>query len=127
MARGDPVEQAMIRLEVRRFATRCDTQEGQIRRADTLREVARLANLPLPYRIAGELESRDLQRRVMQVAEQRAREIIQEQIDGYLRVEREYRDKWKAKLTEDWANLTGPLGHLRAWAQNKLNVAEQTR
>lgn len=127
MARGDPVEHAMIRLELRRFASRCDTQEGQIRRADTLREVARLANIAIPYRIAGEMESRDLQRRVAQIADERAREIIQEQIDNYLRAEQDYRAKWKNKMTEDWPNLTGPLAHLRTWAQNKLNTAEQSR
>lgn len=125
MARGDPVDNAMIRLEVRRFATRCDTQEGLIRRADTLREVGRLASVPAPYRIANELETRDLLRRVVLVAEERAREIIQEQVDNYLRVEPDHRPKWKAKMTDDWTNLTGHLGHLRTWAQNKLNMAEQ--
>lgn len=127
MSRADPTEQALIRLELRRFAARCDTLEGQLRRADTLREVARLAQIAIPYRIAQEIESRDLQWRVQQVAEQRAREIIDEQISVFVRAEPSYREKQRAKMREDWMNLTGVLGHLRNWAQNKLNVAEQNQ
>ncbi|MEW6165429.1 MAG: hypothetical protein AB1642_10240 [Pseudomonadota bacterium] len=125
MARADPAEQALIRLEMRRFASRCDQQEGQIRRADTLREVARLASIAIPYKVANEIESRDFQRRVLQVAEERAREIIDEQISIFVRAEPSYREKQRGKMREDWANLTGVLAHLRNWAQNKLNVAEQ--
>lgn len=125
MARGDPAEKAMIRLEVRRFAARCDMQEGLIRRADTLREVSRLATIVLPYRVAGEYESRDAQQRVLRAAESRAREIIHGQVEAFHKMEREHRDRLKVKMTEDWANLTGPLGHLRTWAQGKLNMAEQ--
>ncbi|HTY98699.1 MAG TPA: hypothetical protein VMB75_02610 [Rhodocyclaceae bacterium] len=127
MARGDPTDTALLRLELRRFASRCDGQEGLIRRADSLREISRLAFMSPPYRIAGELETRDLLRRLSLVAEERAREIVQEQIDGYLRAEPDYRQKFKGKMHDDWANLTGPLAHLRSWAQNKLNLAEQSR
>src|SRR5512135_849894 len=109
MARGDPTDNALIKLELRRFAGRCDGQEGLIRRADSLREISRLAALSAPYRIAGELETRDILRRVSLAAEERAREIIQEQIDGYLRAEPDYRQKFKGKMHDDWANLTGPL------------------
>jgi len=127
MSRADPTEQALIRLELRRFVARCETQEGRLRRADTLREVARLANVNIPYRIAQEIESRDMQRRVQQVAEQRARELIDEQIAVFVRAEPSYREKQRGKMREDWANLTGVLAHLRNWAQNKLNVAEQNQ
>jgi hypothetical protein len=127
MTRGDPAEQAVLRLEARRFATRCDTQAGLIQRADSLREVSRLATVPLPYRLAEDLGSRDAQRRVTQAAEERAREIIQEQIDHCLRAEPERRAIMKSKLAEDWANLTGVLGHLRTWAQGKLAAAQQVR
>jgi hypothetical protein len=114
-------------LELRRFAGRCDGQEGLIRRADSLREISRLASMAAPYRIAGELETRDMLRRLSQAAEERAREIIQEQIDGFLRAEPDYRPKFKGQMHDDWANLTGPLAHLRSWAQNKLTQAEQSR
>lgn len=125
MSRADPTEQALIRLELRRFASRCDQQEGLIRRADSLREVSRLANVAIPYRLTNEYESRDLQRRVLQVAEERAREIIDGQVDVFVRAEESYREKQRGKMREDWSNLTGPLAHLRNWAQNKLNIAEQ--
>jgi hypothetical protein len=127
MTRGDPAEQAVLRLEARRFATRCDTQAGQIQRADSLRELLRLATVPLPYRLAEDLASRDAQRHVTQAAEERAREIIQEQIDHCLRAEPERREIMKNKLAEDWANLTGVLAHLRTWAQGKLVSAQQVR
>lgn len=127
MARGDPTDNALIKLELRRFAGRCDGQEGLIRRADSLREISRLASLTAPFRIAGELETREILRRVSQAAEDRARELIQEQIDGYLRAEPDYRQKFKGKMHDDWANLTGPLAHLRNWAQGKLNMADQSR
>lgn len=127
MARADPTEQALIRLEMRRFASRCDTQEGLIRRADTLREVARLANLSVPYKLAAEYEARDHQRRVTITAEDRARELISEQVEALRRGEDEFREKQRLKMREDWANLTGPLAHLRTWANNRLQVAEQNR
>jgi hypothetical protein len=127
MSRADPAEQAMIRLELRRFASRCDLQEGQIRRADSLREVARLASIALPYKLSNELEARDYQRRVTQTAEERARELIAEQIDLFARSEGDFRDKLHGKIRDDWANLTGVLSHLRNWANSKLLVAEQNR
>jgi hypothetical protein len=127
MARADPTEQALIRLELRRFATRCDMQEGLIRRADTLREVARLATLAIPYKLAAEYEARDYQRRVAITAEDRARELISEQVETFRRGEEEFREKQRLKMREDWANLTGPLAHLRNWANNRLQVAEQNR
>lgn len=125
MARADPAEQALIRLEMRRFSSRCDLQEGQIRRADTLREVARLSNLAIPYKLSAEYEARDLQRRVLLSAEDRARELVAEQVALFIRSEGEFREKLQAKMRDDWANLTGPLSHLRSWANNKLQVAVQ--
>lgn len=125
MVRADPAEQSLIRLEMRRFATRCDTQEGLIRRADTLREIARLANIPVPYKLSHEFEARDHQRRVAQAAEDRARELIEEQVVLYARSDDEFRQKLRSKIRDDWANLTGPLAHLRSWANGRLTTAEQ--
>lgn len=127
MSRSDPTEHALIRLELRRFASRCDMQEGLIQRADSLREVSRLINLALPYKLSAEMEARDLQRRVGQTAEERARQLIAEQIDAFARSEGDFRDKIRSKMREDWSNLTGPLAHLRNWANSKLLVAEQNQ
>ena len=125
MARIDPAEQALIRLELRRFSSRCDLQEGQLRRADSLREVARLSSIALPYKLSGEYEARDLQRRVAMSAEDRARELIAEQIMQFARAEDDFREKLQSKMRDEWANLTGPLSHLRAWANNKLQSVLQ--
>jgi hypothetical protein len=127
MNRSDPAEQALIRLELRRFVSRCDAQEGLIQRADSLREIARLITISIPYKLSNEFEARDLQRKVVQMAEQRARELIAEQIETYIRGEPSFRDKMRSKMRDDWGNLTGALGHLRTWAQNRLNVAEQNQ
>lgn len=127
MNRSDPAEQALIRLELRRFVSRCDAQESLIQRADSLREIARLITISIPYKLSNEFEARDLQRKVVQMAEQRARELIAEQIDTFIRGEPSFRDKMRSKMREDWGNLTGALGHLRTWAQNRLNVAEQNQ
>lgn len=127
MSRADPAEQALIRLELRRFMSRCDAQEGLIQRADSLREISRLITISIPYKLSNEFEARDLQRKIIQVAEQRARELIAEQIDTFIRGESSFRDKMRSKMREDWSNLTGALGHLRTWAQNRLNVAEQNQ
>lgn len=125
MGKADPTEQALIRLELRRYSSRCDQQEGQIRRADALREVGRLASIPLPYKLSDEYQARDCQRRVMQLAEERARELILEQVGLFSRSEGDFRETLRGKMRDDWANLTGPLAHLRTWANSKLTVAEQ--
>jgi hypothetical protein len=127
MARADPAEHAMLRMELRRFTARCDTQEGLLQRADSLREVARLTSIQLPYKLANEIEARDAQRRVAYKAEERARELITEQVDAFRRSEGDFQEKLRGKMREDWANLTGPLSHLRAWANSKLLVAEQNQ
>ena len=127
MARGDPAEQAVLRLEARRFGSRCDMQSALIQRADSLRELARLAIIPLPFRLGEDYASRDAQRRVSLAAEERAREIIREQIDHYLRAEPERQEHLRSKIADDWANLTGALSHLRTWAQGKLMAAQQSQ
>jgi hypothetical protein len=126
MALRDPVDKNLIRMEVRRFATRCDGQIASIERADTLREVSRLAtSMTLPYAISGDYSARDALRVVQTRAEDRARELIQEQIQNFIRAEENLREKQKRAMFDSWANLTGPLGSLRTWAQNKLTAAEQ--
>jgi hypothetical protein len=53
MAIRDPVDKNMQRMEARRFASRCEAQVSSIERADSLREVARLAtSITLPYSLS---------------------------------------------------------------------------
>lgn len=126
MALRDPVDKNLLRMEGRRFASRCDMQVASIERADTLREVSRLAtSIALPYAISGEYEARDALRLVQTRAEDRARELIQEQIQNFARAEENLREKQKRAMFDSWANLTGPLASLRTWAQSKLATAEQ--
>jgi hypothetical protein len=59
-------------------------------------------------------------------AEDRARELIQDQIQHFVRsAEDDHREKQKRAMLDAWANLTGPLAHLRVWAQSRLVAAEQ--
>ena len=126
MALRDPADKNLLRMEGRRFAARCDAQVSSIERADTLREVARLAtSLTLPFAISEDYTARDALRLVQTRAEDRARELIQEQLQNYVRAEEILREKQKRAILDSWANLTGPLGHLRTWAQSKLLAAEQ--
>ena len=119
MALRDPVDKNMLRMEARRFAARCEGQVSLIERADTLREVSRLATLIMvPFSLVEDDTARDGLRLVQTRAEDRARELIQDQIQNFAR-------KLKRTMHDAWTNLTGPLGHLRAWAQNKLLAAEQ--
>ncbi|MCX7164939.1 MAG: hypothetical protein NTV11_01530 [Rhodocyclales bacterium] len=125
MAR-DPVDKNLLRMEGRRFTARCEAQVSSIERADTLREVSRLTtSIVLPSLIAEDYTARDALRLVETRAEDRARELIQEQIQNFTRAEETQREKKKRAMLDAWANLTGPLGHLRTWAQSKLLAAEQ--
>jgi len=127
MALRDPIDRNLLRLEARRFASRCDTQVALIQRADTLHEVSRLANMPLPYSLTEDQTAHDARRLVLNAAEDRARELISEQIAIYLKAEPVAHGKLKRAMLDAWANLTGPLGHLRPWAMSRLTTAEQSR
>lgn len=126
MAFHDPTDKNMLRMEGRRFAGRCEAQVSLIERADTLREVSRLATLiTLPYELSGDYTARDALRLVQTRAEDRARELILAQILNFARAEDNQREKQKRAIFDAWTNLTGPLGSLRTWAQSKLAAAEQ--
>lgn len=127
MARPDPAEQALLRLELRRYATRCDSQERMIERADSLREVVRLASLSIPSSLYSEMPARDAQRKVLQAAENRAKTLIKEHIDAWLKAEPEFREKHRARMDDEWTSLTGVLGHLRPWAVRQLTTADQNQ
>lgn len=126
MALRDPIDRNLLRLEARRFAARCDTQVALIQRADTLREVSRLANISLPYNLIEDQTALDARRLVLNTAEDRAQELISEQIAIFVKAEPVAHDKLKRGMVDAWANLTGPLGHLRPWAVSRLTTAEQS-
>lgn len=126
MALRDPVDKNLLRMEARRFAARCEAQVSLIERADTLREVARLAtSITLPYSISEETTARDALRLTQTRAEDRARELILDQVQNFARAEENQRDKLRRSMLDAWANLTGPLAHLRTWAQSRLAAAQQ--
>ena len=122
---NDPAEKALVRLEVRRFISRCENNEGLVQRADSLRELARLGGVTIPYKITNEVEARNAQRTLLLQVEDRAKELLLEQIAACMKSPDEQRAGLKNKMVEDWANLTGGLSHLRSWAKSKLNQAEQ--
>ncbi len=126
MALRDPADKSLLRMQGRRFALHCEAQVSSIERADTLREVSRLAtSITLPYSVMEDETARDALHLVQMRAEDRARELIEEQIHNFARAEENLREKQKRAMLDAWTNLTGPLGHLRTWAQSKLAAAEQ--
>jgi hypothetical protein len=124
MASSDS-DKAAIRLEVRRFASRCDSNESLLQRADSLREVVRLVGLSIPFRISNEYEARDAHRRLVLSAEERAKELIMDQIAALIRADESQRQSVKNRIADDWSNLTGTLGHLRRWAMAKMAGADR--
>ncbi len=126
MAFNDPADKALIRLEVRRFVARCETNEGSVQRADSLRELSRLAAISVPYKIATEMDAREAQRRLLLIIEDRAKELIGAQLANFVKADEDHRAALRSKMIEEWSNLTGPLSHLRTWANGKLTAAGQT-
>ncbi len=125
MARVEYADRNILRMEARRFAARCDAQEGLIQRADTLREVLRLTSIPMPSSLADDMDSRDAKRKLVRLAEDRAKELIVEQIEKLGRAEDDFRENFRVRMLDDWANLTGPLAHLRPWAKTKMQSFDQ--
>lgn len=122
----DPVDKNLLRMEARRFASRCEGQIASVERADSLRELVRLAGvMHLSYPLSEEAAARDALRLLVRRSEERARELISLQLQNYARVEPYLRDKWRRNLFDSWSNLTGTFAHLRAWAQARLAVVEQ--
>ncbi len=122
----DPVDKNLLRMEARRFASRCEGQIASVERADSLRELVRLAGvIHLSYPLSEEPVAGDALRLLMRRREARARELISLQLRNYARVEPYLRDKWRRNLFDSWSNLTGTFAHLRAWAQAQLALVEQ--
>jgi len=83
--------------------------------------------MPLSYPLSDEPQARDAQRQLQTQAEDRAREIIIDQIKAYERAEESAQSSMLHNMNEAWANLTGSLGHLRTWAVKKLAAANANR
>jgi hypothetical protein len=125
MAQHDPVNRSMLRMEVRRFQTRCEAQEGSIQRADSIREVAALAKISIPFPLTEEPEALDARAQIWRTADEKARELMEELLGRFLKAEPILRDKIKRQIQDEMLQLTGPLNGLRTWAQGKLTAAEQ--
>ncbi|TRZ97997.1 MAG: hypothetical protein D4R84_04410 [Rhodocyclaceae bacterium] len=126
MAIHDTADKVRLRMEVRRFVARCETQVSLIERTDNLRELSRLAtSINLPYVITADYTAHDALRMMQIRAEEKARELIAEDIQNFVRGDEHLRGKLKRSMFDAWTNLTGPLNHLRPWAQSKLTAAEQ--
>lgn len=125
MAFKDPAERALLRFEARRYATRCNNQEGMIERADTLREVCRLTQMPVPATLMEVSEALDARRRLILIAEQRAKALITHQIAAWAKADEQRRSKLQVSMMGDWTNLTGHMGHLRTWAKRQFTLAQQ--
>lgn len=122
----DPVDRNMLRMELRRFQTRCDALEGTIRRADSLRQVARLGGVAIPFLLSEETGALDARAQVRHTAEERAREIISEMLHRLELVEPTARERARYQIEDELLNLTGPLVAIRNWAQGRLAIVQQT-
>ncbi|HPB90279.1 MAG TPA: hypothetical protein PK372_05740 [Rugosibacter sp.] len=122
----DPVDKSLMRMEARRFASRCESQIARIFQTNSLQEAVRLANqIQLSYPLSEESVAREALRNMNLQTGDRLEAIIRQQLQGYARVEPYLRDKWRRSLTDSWSHLTGSFFHLRAWANNRLSVIEQ--
>ncbi len=125
MSQHDPVDRSMLRMELRRFQTRCEAQEGTIRRADTLRAVARLGKIAIPFPLSEEQLAIDARAEVRRAAENRARELLEEWFDRLGKAEPQARDKIRRMIEDELLQLTGYLQALRVWAQGRMQSIEQ--
>lgn len=122
----DPVDKSLMRMEARRFASRCESQIARILQTNSLREAVRLANqIQLSYPLSEESVAREALRDMNLQTGDRLEALIRQQLQSYARVEPYLRDKWRRSLIDSWSHLTGSFFHLRAWANNRLSVIEQ--
>ncbi len=125
MSTRDPVDKSLLRMEVRRFQTRCEAQEGMIARADSLHEVARLATIPIPFPLTDDTAALDARRQVKRQAEERAQILIEEMFGRLAKAESFAQEKQLRSIQEEFLQLTGSLAHLRTWAYARFNSVQQ--
>lgn len=125
MPLNDIFDKRLRQLEVRRFVTQCQTQEPLIRRADTLRDVIRWANISAPYQVTEDYAARDALERIQDIAETRVKEIILGMIGDVLKSEPDIRPGRINQMNDDLTALTGSFRHLRAWGQKTLEIKQQ--
>lgn len=126
MSRYDPTDRNLVRMELRRFQSRCEAQEGTIRRADTIHEVSRLATVIIPFVLAEETDALDMRRQVKLTAEAQARDLFEAMLDQLVKTEPFARDKLRRSMEEEIHLFTGALNALRTWAYARLSAVEQT-
>lgn len=124
MAHYDPISRSMLRMELRRFQTRCEALEGTIRRADSVRRVAHLSKVAIPFVLIEETDALDVRAQIHRTAEEKARELLMDMIGHYQKAEPILRAKLKRQIEDDILQLTGPLNTLRTWAQSRLTAAD---
>jgi hypothetical protein len=125
MSRQDPTDRSLLRMELRRFQARCESQTGSLRRADTIRAVVKLALIPIPFPLSEDDGALTARAQLRRDAEERARELINEQMDQLLKCDPLIRDKVRRGIDDALQQLTGPLSALRVWAQGRLLATEQ--
>ena len=126
MATRDPIDRNLIRMELRRFQNRCEAQEGAIRRADSLREVARLGVIAIPFQIGEETGALDARAQLRRAAEDRARELVEEMLDRLIKAEPSARDKIRRTIDDALLNISGSINAVKPWAHSRLTAVEQT-
>ena len=125
MAFHDPVERRVLQFAERRYRARCDNDERMLERADSMREVSRIANQALPGDLYNSEAALDIRRHLVRAAEERAHAIIHEQLSAWIKAEPEFREKLRHQLEADWQNLTGVLAPLRISANNRFHAVQQ--
>jgi hypothetical protein len=126
MSGKDPIDRSLRRMEMRRFLTRCEAQEGTIQRADTLHEVARLATIAVPFPLTEDTDAMDARRHVKKIAEERARELFENLLDHLIKAEPFAQEKMLNTIGEEILQFGGGLSALRTWAYARLAAVEQT-
>ena len=122
----DLADKQFYKLEERRFAARCDSERRSVERADSLREIARLANIPLPGNLMSSDAAQDAKRLLGEIAELRAKDLINQQILNWRKADPDYRETVEMQINYDWHNLTGVLAHLRDWARRQLAASKHS-
>lgn len=125
MALRDPADRRLLQFAERRYRARCDSDARMLVRADSMREINRIANQPLPPELFNSEYAIDIRQQLVAVAEERVRDRVHEQLAAWIKAEPEFRDKLRAHFDADWTNLNGALAPMRVWAVTRLQAVQQ--